>query len=240
MRIIQAKYFYRGRKRPIRLIVVHAMQSGEKPDTAENVAHWFAAKDTRKASAHICVDNNSAVRCVADLDTAWGAKGANADGLHLEFAGMSEQSQKEWLDNYGVAMLDIGAAVTAEWCKKHNIPARWLTVAEVRDGKTKGLTDHDTISRAFPGTGHWDPGPAFPRVFFLERVKHILTPLPPKPPVAKEVDMLSESDKVFIRKTVEEVVQRHVSTVLGNVGDKDSDPTHRSISDIWRHLTRKP
>ncbi len=237
MRVIPARYFYRGRKKPIRLIVIHAMQSGEKSDTAENVAKWFADPNTRRASAHVCVDNNSAIRCVADGDTAWGAKGANADGLHLEHAGRSEQSKDEWLDSYGTDMLDISAVIAAEWAKKYMIPTRWLTVEEVRDGKTKGFTDHGTVSKAFKGTGHTDPGPHFPRTFFMERVRTILQPLPPV--AKKEVDVLSEADKKWIKVTIEEVVQRHISTVLGNVGEKDTDLTHRSISDLWRQLTKK-
>ncbi|MFI6184295.1 hypothetical protein ACIA8R_52820 [Nonomuraea sp. NPDC051191] len=39
------------------------MESPEKPTTAEDVAHWFATSSP-ETSAHVCVDQNSVVRCV--------------------------------------------------------------------------------------------------------------------------------------------------------------------------------
>jgi hypothetical protein len=53
------------------------MEAPEGPQTAENIAAYFA-KTSTKASAHVCVDNDSEVRCVSDADTAWAAPRANA------------------------------------------------------------------------------------------------------------------------------------------------------------------
>jgi hypothetical protein len=49
---VQARNYTRGRSNPIDVIVVHTMESPEKPDTAESVAAWFAGSTAPQASAH--------------------------------------------------------------------------------------------------------------------------------------------------------------------------------------------
>ncbi|WP_433357870.1 peptidoglycan recognition protein family protein (plasmid) [Microtetraspora malaysiensis] len=184
MKKIQAKYYHRGRLRKVRLLVVHSMEAPEKPDTAEAVARWFAT-NAPKTSAHVCFDNDSAVRCVDDDDTAWCAPNANADGLHGEFAGYARQKRGEWLDDYGTAMLAIAARQYAVWADKYSIPVVKLTPAEVRAGK-HGFCGHRDVTAAYPGTGtHTDPGTDFPWDYFLGLVKDELArlrnPVPAKP-----------------------------------------------------------
>jgi hypothetical protein len=178
---IQAKEYRPGRARKVRLIAIHAMQSPEGVNTAEQVAKYFAHID-RPASAHECVDANSWVGCVRDEDTAYAAPGANADGWHIELAGMSEQSAAQWADVYSRQVLALAAKRVALRCRKYGIPARWLTRAQLRDGKSKGLTTHADITKADLAPGdHWDPGPYFPRDMFLQMVKVELDALGGKP-----------------------------------------------------------
>jgi hypothetical protein len=181
MDFVQAKWYGPGRTVPIRVIVIHDMEAPEGPLTAENVAHYFATMPaSNKASAHVCVDNNSAVRCVADGDRAWHAPGANSDGLGIELAGYARQSRAEWLDQYSKGVLDQAAKVVAGWCAKHKIPARKLTVAELVAGK-RGLVGHRDVSAAYHQTNHSDPGPDFPWDYFLGRVNAFLNPSKPAP-----------------------------------------------------------
>lgn len=168
MKTVQAKHYHKGRIRPVRLVVVHDMEWPETVSTAEDCAHMFATM-TRQASAHVCVDNNSAVRCVADSDTAWAAPGANADGLQLEMAGFARQTRAQWLDAYSTAMLGQAAKVVAAWCKKYAIPARRLTAAELKAGH-KGIIGHIDATKAYGGS-HTDPGPGFPWDVFLDMVR---------------------------------------------------------------------
>ena len=181
MDFVQAKWFGPGRSVPIRVIVIHDMEAPEGPMTAENIAHWFATMDaSNKASAHVCVDNNSAVRCVADGDRAWHAPGANSDGLGIEIAGYARQSQAEWLDQYSKGALDQATRVVAGWCQKHNIPARKLSVAELVAGK-RGIVGHRDVSAGYGQTDHTDPGPNFPWSYFLSLVDQYLNPSKPGP-----------------------------------------------------------
>lgn len=160
---LQARWFHIGRLgHAPRLIVVHCTVSPEMGTGAEQVARYFQTS-TRPGSSHLVADNDSVVRCVQDADTAFGAAGANSDGLHLELVGQPTQTPQEWLDPYSLAELAQAAPFVREWSQKYAIPLRWLTVPEVADGFSKGLCTHKDVSDAFPlvSTGHWDPGPNF-------------------------------------------------------------------------------
>lgn len=167
---IAARWSYSGRQgRHPRLIVIHCTVSPEMGTGAEAVALYFSRLPaTNKASAHKVVDDDSVVTCVADEDTAFGAAGANSDGLHLELVGLPTQTREEWQDKFSTHELALAQTVVDEWSTKFDIPLRWLTVAEVADGVTKGMCTHADVSAAFPkvSTGHWDPGPEFPKDLF--------------------------------------------------------------------------
>ena len=174
---------YEGRVSPVRVVVVHTMETDEGPTIAEAVGNYFAKPATR-ASAHVGVDPDSRCRYVDDEDTAWAAPGANADGLQLELAGRAGQTSGGWADATSKAILEGGARQTAEWCRKFGIPVRQLTDAQLADGKSKGIVTHDQVSRVFKRSNHWDPGPAFPMTAFLARVSALLGTAPaakPKP-----------------------------------------------------------
>lgn len=155
------------------------MEAPEGLLTAENVANYFRTTGTQ-ASAHVCCDNDSRVRCVDDADTAWAAPGCNSDGLQLEIAGYMRQSPAQWLDDYSRAALDQAAQQTAEWCRNYGLPARKLTREELRTGR-KGITQHSDVSAVYRRSDHTDPGPGFPWDHFLARVQEHLgtTPRPP-------------------------------------------------------------
>ena len=169
---IQARWFtpFDGTRHP-RLIVVHDMEFYERDDSAEVIAHDFATRPpTSKASAHICVDNNSIVQCVKDNDIAYAAPGANSDGLQMELAGFGKQTREDWLDFYGIALLAISSDAAAQWCLKFGIPPIKLTVAQVADKHTKGICGHVDVTSAFHLSDHTDPGPNFPWDYFINSV----------------------------------------------------------------------
>lgn len=169
---VKARHFRAsGPARAVRVIVIHSMEAPEKGDTAENVARFFATTD-REASAHLCVDSDSTVRCVRDDDVAFAAPGANADGVHVELAGFARQTEPEWLDAFGVLMLERAAVATADYCIKYGIPVKRLTNAELADKANRGIVSHAQVSEVFKKSDHTDPGTGFPWAFFLARVTH--------------------------------------------------------------------
>jgi N-acetyl-anhydromuramyl-L-alanine amidase AmpD len=153
-------------------IVIHDMEIPERPDTAEACARMFHTTTAQK-SAHFCVDNNSCVQCV-DVDRrAWHAP-PNRGSVGIEHAGFAGQNLTSWLDAYGRAMLDVSARLVAWLCGTLEIPARWMTVAQVRAGE-RGICTHADVSAAFRQTDHTDPGGAFPKDYYLGLVKAYLS-----------------------------------------------------------------
>lgn len=158
--------------RDVKLVVIHTMESDEKPGTARAVAKWFAGASAPQASAHYCVDALEIVQCVAELDVAWGAPGANRNGIHVEHAGRASQDVAGWEDAPSRAMLALSAPLVASICVRWGLPIVRPSLAEIAGG-AKGVVGHWDVTRAFPaakGT-HTDPGANFPWFEYLEQVK---------------------------------------------------------------------
>jgi N-acetyl-anhydromuramyl-L-alanine amidase AmpD len=156
-----------GTHRNVRVVVIHDMEYPEKGTAAEEVAQYFATTDT-KASAHLCIDSNSYVQCVHDNDVAWAAPGCNADGIQLELAGYGRQTQQEWLDTYGIALLNLAANAAAQYCLKYGLPVCHLSDAQLKAGQ-KGIIGHYQASRVYHLSDHTDPGAGFPWEYFIDR-----------------------------------------------------------------------
>src|SRR4051794_14169828 len=166
---IQARNYTRANRTTIDLLVIHTMEAPEKPDTAENVAKWFAGPTAPQASAHYCIDDDSIVQCVMDKDVAWHAPGANHNGLGFEHGGTARQTSADWQDAYSEKVLALSATLVAEKCKQYGIPARWLTPADLKAGR-RGIAGHADCTVAFGGT-HTDPGANFPKEHYLGLVQ---------------------------------------------------------------------
>jgi N-acetyl-anhydromuramyl-L-alanine amidase AmpD len=185
----QAKHYKNvGGIRKIDLIVIHDMEAPEKGTTAETIANMFHVGNV-VASAHYCIDCDSIVQCVNDMDVAYHAPGANSNGIGLEHAGYARQSTAEWQDEFSLKMLHISAKLTAELCVKYKIPAVWLSSADLLAGK-RGITSHVNVNGAFHKSSHTDPGVNFPKDLYIKlvwealaamnAVKNPPTPTPPK------------------------------------------------------------
>lgn len=170
--LLQARHFRKGRIKPVELIVIHSMEAPEKGSTAENIARYFQTIE-RPASAHLCIDNDSIVQCVRFTDTAYHCKNANANGVGIEHAGYARQTEKEWLDEYGIAMLELSAQAAAKLCRQFKIPAMRAAFRSSSNSAVvqRGFCGHADV----PSHGsHWDPGKGFPWGYYLERVRHYL------------------------------------------------------------------
>lgn len=155
-------------RRKVRLIVIHTMEAPEGDQTAENVAKYFQHPDT-PSSAHVCVDDNSVIQCVADNDVAYAAPGANNDGIQIELAGVANQSKNQWRDPYSIAVVAIAADVAAQYCLKYDLPPTRLTNDQLAAGRS-GIIGHFQASAVYKKSNHQDPGPNFPWGRFLSAV----------------------------------------------------------------------
>lgn len=169
----QARWFYKGRRRKVRALVIHTAEGGELPNSAENVANYFATT-TRSASAHVTFDANSCAGSVDFADTAFAAKGISADGIHFEHAGRARQTAADWADPYSQRMLTRSAIGAAWVIKEFGLRPVYMTDAELRGGKATGITLHSQASKVWPSNGHWDPGPHFPAGQYLALIKKAL------------------------------------------------------------------
>lgn len=169
----QAKNYYPGRRRPIDRICLHDMESVRTKTTAENVASWFAGADAPMASTHYNIDCDSIVQSVHDEDTAFGAKGMNADAIHIELAGRASQSSVEWSDDYSTAMLGLAAQLVYSLCEKWDVPKKFVDAAGLLRGE-RGITTHAEVTKAFKQSTHTDPGPNFPIAAFIASVNRII------------------------------------------------------------------
>lgn len=177
---IQSRNFGRGRSKKVRLIVIHTMETGEAGGTARRIAEWMAGPRAPRASSHYFIDAKEALSGVHERDTAWAAPGANADGVQFEHAGRAAQGDSQWHDAESRAILMRSAAIAAGVTKRHGIPIRHLTNAELRAGKA-GFIGHNQASEVYKRSSHWDPGPGFPWDDYLALVKAHRAKLDGKP-----------------------------------------------------------
>jgi hypothetical protein len=142
------------------------------------VADYFRrGAEGRRASAHYCVDSNSIVQCVQTRDVAFGAPGANRNGIHIEMAGYSEQSSSDWRDPYSVAMTkNVAYLVGLVLAPKYKLPIHYCDAVDIRRGvedhTIRGITTHLQVTKSHVGDGtHTDPGLNFPMDMFLDFVR---------------------------------------------------------------------
>jgi hypothetical protein len=171
MLFIQARWYTAlATQRNKRKIVVHSMETPNKPDTAQGVGEFFSRlPSTNKASAHVGCDLGERVGYVSDKDIAYGAPGANHDGLHLEMAGYAHYNRGDWTQPQMMLMAQQAALQVREWADAYGIPLRFLSAADMRaNPNISGVTTHYEVSQAFRQSDHWDPGQGFPIATLLQ------------------------------------------------------------------------
>lgn len=132
----------------------------------------YARRRADSVSSHYYVDHDSIVQ---SLDTGLrafhaGSTWPNRHGIAYEFTGQNGWSRAKWLSSVD---WDAAARQIARDCEQWGIPARWVTVAQLKNHEG-GLHTHDDCRRAFGGTTHTDPGSNFPKDHLLARVQAAL------------------------------------------------------------------
>lgn len=157
--------------RRIDLVVLHTAETPEGANTAKAVANYFRTTD-KKVSAHYCVDSDEIVQSCREQDVAYAAPGANHNGVQVELSGKASQTRGEWGDAYSTAMLQTAAPLVAAICQGYKIPIRYVNAPGLKAGGAgaRGITTHNEVSKAFKKSTHWDPGPNFPIIDFVNLV----------------------------------------------------------------------
>jgi N-acetyl-anhydromuramyl-L-alanine amidase AmpD len=170
---MQAKNYSKGNSRRITQWVIHDEEYPERTDAAWDVARFFAGANAPQASAHACVDDRNAIGCVDWADVAWatGHSACNAASISIEHSGYASQTREEWLDEYGMKMLDRSARLFAEIGHgRYGIPAVKLDPAQVARGES-GICGHADVTAGYGiYGGHTDPGPWFPWDVYLDLI----------------------------------------------------------------------
>jgi N-acetyl-anhydromuramyl-L-alanine amidase AmpD len=167
--LLESPNFTPGGGRTVDLVVIHTMESPERPGAAAACARWFQSP-AAQVSAHYCVDADGVVQCVREEDVAWHARGGNANSIGIELTGYARQGAREWDDAYSRDVLRNAARLLADVCERHDIPLRRLRAADLLAGR-RGVTGHADVSEAFRKSDHWDPGPGFPWARFLRSAR---------------------------------------------------------------------
>lgn len=172
LELIQAANYTKASRGEVRWIVIHTMEAAEASTTARAVARWFGGLSgtAPRASAHYCIDDSHAIRCVESYDVAWHAPGANRYGIGIEHAGYARQTAEQWADPYSDRMLRISAKVAADECQRWGIPVRYVDRAGLLAGE-RGISTHNEVTWAFRQSTHTDPGKFFPMEHYLDLVR---------------------------------------------------------------------
>jgi hypothetical protein len=146
----------------VRWIVMHSTEGA----TAESAASWFTNPKSQ-GSAHLCVDDTVCFRTATNETVVWGAPGANEHGFHIEQAGFARWSAVIWRSHRRT--LQRAAYKAALHCRYFGIEPVFVTAPGLNVGR-KGITTHAECTKAFGGD-HTDPGPLWPRRYFMRLVR---------------------------------------------------------------------
>lgn len=154
-----------GSPQVVTTFVVHQTQSSGARGSA---AYLHTRPD---GSTHLVLDWDECFRLQDDNKTCCGVAGFNTGVVHVEMAGYSSWLRKVWLLPKNRRMTKRCAYKIARGLFEHDLPNRFLTVAELNAGARRGYTTHMNASLSNASTSdHTDPGPGFPVKRFQKRV----------------------------------------------------------------------
>lgn len=166
---------YRTSQYPKRYIIIHNTANDA---TARGEAD-YAKRRTDGVSSHYYGDS---VELIQSLNTSYGANHVGSStgnnyGISYEFTGTNGKSYPWWSSNLAWDKVVTNMALD---CQDWGIPARLLTIDQMRDGKSKGFATHDMARQAWGGTTHTDPGPNFPLDFLIANVGAAMAGITPE------------------------------------------------------------
>lgn len=153
--------------KPIRRVVIHSAVMPCEPGRARQLGQMNSAGSTG-GSWHYSTDPDDTFQCSWDSFVCWHAP-PNSHSIGIEMADNPSRIPGRWVKANQRKMLERTAKLTAQLCAAYGLPVRFLTVSDLKAGRT-GITTHNNVSRAFGQSSHWDPG-AWPRRRFMRAVR---------------------------------------------------------------------
>jgi N-acetylmuramoyl-L-alanine amidase len=146
-----------------RYLTIHNTSNDATPVQEAN----YAKTRTDGVGMHLTSDTTTVIQT---LDTVRGtghvgSRVGNDYGISVEIVGFNSYDSHYWTQ-----CVDRLLHALTQVCRTHGIPPRWLTLAQMRDGRSKGLITHDMARQAWGGTTHTDPGPNFPRQYLADQL----------------------------------------------------------------------
>lgn len=191
--------------RPTQLFTQHSAECPLAPGYARSLTNW-SNTSTAQASWHSFVGPDERVRQVPWNLGAWTQGVANQYAIGMECAGYAAYTKAQWLTDLGRAQLEnLAHEWTYYWRIEkslgNEIELRWLDTAEVRavingNRSISGFCTHGQIE---PAT-RWDPGPNFPFVELMNRIKQLVgaaPAVPAKPPAPKELFTVGQYEEIM-------------------------------------------
>jgi peptidoglycan hydrolase-like protein with peptidoglycan-binding domain len=159
------------------LVVIHATGNPRGASAEDEAQYAHERRDDNKTSAHIYVDDDSAVRGLPLGIVAWGCYSrGNAVSVQFELTSVGDASPTP-------ATQMRAAPLVAEVCRRYGIPIRKLTADQVRAGE-RGICGHGDVTQAWHQGNHMDPGPMFAWGDFMRYVSNAAGAVPGGPPPA--------------------------------------------------------
>lgn len=185
MTFIQARHHGGNSNTPVTRLVIHATcpdvgyPSASRAGRAVSTAEYFAST-SRSASAHYVCDVSATVQCLSEEAIGFHAPpNSHSIGIEICADGGSRASfanpthaytREQWLSPQVWPAVERAATLAREICRRHHIPTRKLSTAQVRYGMA-GICGHDNVSDAFHQSDHDDPGPYFPWDQFMALIQ---------------------------------------------------------------------
>lgn len=149
---------------PMRYITWHCTSNPTSNASGEAA---FARNRTDGVGTHAVAD---ATQCLQTQVTSLylghvGSSTGNRYGIAIECCGVNADSAAHWRP-----IIDQVAPFARAAMAKHGIANRWLTIAEMRDGRSTGHITHDMARLAWGATDHDDPGPNFPKDYVTSAI----------------------------------------------------------------------
>ena len=146
------------------LLIVHSLEAPARRGLAWDLAAgWLKGAGV---SPHAMTDPGETVETCPESTVGYHCGNGNQYGIGFEVTGYAAWTLEQWTTGDAWAALRLDAKRLAESATRLNIPLRWLSLNQIRNGE-RGVCTHADITLTYGGTTHTDPGRSFPFEAFM-------------------------------------------------------------------------